>query len=164
MLTRRPSCCPTRRVGCWNVTAPTVEAVTSGPHGLASCSLEDTFYWGTLKRVGNVYVQVIVDVFCSFAFAKVYTSKMPTTACDLLHDRVLPFYEQIGLTVGAVFTNNGRELCGKPQSHPYELFLGVEGIKHRTIKVRPPQTNGFVGRMNRTLLDECFRVQSRTKW
>ena len=34
---------------------------------------QDTFYWGTLKGVGKVYVQVIVDVFCSFAFAKVYT-------------------------------------------------------------------------------------------
>ena len=39
--------------------------------------LPNTFYWGTLKGVGKVHVQVVVDVFCSFAFAKVYTSKMP---------------------------------------------------------------------------------------
>jgi hypothetical protein len=97
-------------------------------------------------------------------FAKVYTSKMPITACDLLHDRVLPFYENLGVTVGAVLTDNGREFCGKPESHPYELLLAVEGIKHRTTKVRSPRTNGFVERMNRTLLDECFRVQGRTKW
>jgi transposase InsO family protein len=89
---------------------------------------------------------------------------MPITACDLLHDRVLPFYEQLGLTVGAVLTDNGREFCGKPESHPYELLLAVEGIQHRTTKVRCPRTNGFVERMNRTLLDECFRVQGRTKW
>jgi hypothetical protein len=38
---------------------------------------QDTFYWGTLRGVGKVYVQVVVDVFCFFAFAKVYTSKMP---------------------------------------------------------------------------------------
>ena len=38
---------------------------------------QDTFYWGTLKGVGKVYVQVVVDTFCSLAFAKVYTSKMP---------------------------------------------------------------------------------------
>jgi transposase InsO family protein len=125
---------------------------------------QDTFYWGTLKGVGKVYVQVIVDVSCSFAFAKVYTSKMPITACDLLHDRVLPFYEHLGITVGSVLTDNGREFCGKPESHPYELLLAVEGIKHRTTKVRSPRTNGFVERMNRTLLDECFRVQGRTKW
>jgi transposase InsO family protein len=125
---------------------------------------QDTFYWGTLKGVGKVYVQVIVDVSCSFAFAKVYTSKMPITACDLLHDRVLPFYEHLGISVGSVLTDNGREFCGKPESHPYELLLAVEGIKHRTTKVRSPRTNGFVERMNRTLLDECFRVQGRTKW
>jgi hypothetical protein len=35
-----------------------------------------------------------------FAFAKVYTSKMPITACDLMHDRALPFYENLGITVG----------------------------------------------------------------
>jgi len=53
---------------------------------------------------------------------------------------------------------------GKPESHPYELLIAVDGIKHRTTKVRSPRTNGFVERMNRTLLDECFRVQGRTKW
>lgn len=125
---------------------------------------QDTFYWGTLKGVGKVYVQVVVDVSCSLAFAKVYTSKMPITACDLLNDRVLPFYEQLGLTVEGVLTDNGREFCGKPESHPYELMLAMEGIDHRTTKVRSPRTNGFVERMNRTLLDECFRVQGRTKW
>lgn len=36
---------------------------------------QDTFYWGSLKSVGKVYVQVVVDVFRSLAFAKVYTSK-----------------------------------------------------------------------------------------
>lgn len=62
---------------------------------------QDTFYWGSLKGVGKVYVQVVVDVFCSLAFAKVYTSKMPITACDLLYDRVLPFYEALGVEVGS---------------------------------------------------------------
>ena len=67
---------------------------------------QDTFYWGTLKGVGKVYVQVIVDVFCSLAFAKVYTAKMPVTAADLLYDRVLPFYEALGVKVGAILTDN----------------------------------------------------------
>ena len=51
---------------------------------------QDTFYWGTLKGVGKVYVQVVVDVVCALAFAKVYSSKMPVTACELLSDRGLP--------------------------------------------------------------------------
>jgi transposase InsO family protein len=40
----------------------------------------------------------------------------------------------------------------------------MEGIDHRNTKVRTPQTNGFVERLNRTLLDECFRVNGRTTW
>jgi hypothetical protein len=55
----------------------------------------------------------------------------------------------------------GREFCGKPESHPYELLLAIEDIDHRNTKVRSPRTNGFVERMNRTLLDECFRVKGR---
>lgn len=125
---------------------------------------QDTFYWGTLKGVGKVYVQVVVDVFCSLGFAKVYNSKMPVTACDLLYERVLPFYEALGVPVGAILTDNGREFCGRPEGHPYELLLALENIEHRTTRVRSPRTNGFVERMNRTLLDECFRVEGRTKW
>lgn len=125
---------------------------------------QDTFYWGTLKGVGKVYVQVVVDVFCSLAFAKVYTSKMPITACELLYARVLPFYEALGVEIGAVLTDNGREFCGKAESHPYELLLALEHIEHRTTRVRSPRTNGFVERMNRTLLDECFRVEGRKTW
>jgi transposase InsO family protein len=109
-------------------------------------------------------VQVIVDVFCSLAFAKVYNSKMPITACDLLYDRVLPFYEELGIEVGSVLTDNGREFCGREDKHPFELLLAMEGIEHRRTKVRTPRTNGFVERMNRTLLDECFRIAGRTTW
>ena len=114
--------------------------------------------------MGKVYVQVVVDVFCSLAFTKVYTSKMPVTACDLLYERVLPFYEALGVPIGAVLTDNGREFCGKAETHPFELLLAMEGIDHRTTRVRSPRTNGFVERMNRTLLDECFRVAGRTTW
>lgn len=125
---------------------------------------QDTFYWGTLKGVGKVYVQVAIDIFCSFAFAKVYLHKMPIGACDLLYDRVLPFYEALGITIAALLTDNGREFCGRADQHPFELLLAMEGIEHRTTRVRTPRTNGFVERMNRTLLDECFRVAGRQTW
>jgi transposase InsO family protein len=63
--------------------------------------------------------------------------------------------------VRAILTDNGRQFCGKPQSHPYELLLAMEDIEHRNTRVRSPRTNGFVERMNRTLLDECFRVKGQ---
>ena len=57
---------------------------------------QDTFYVGTLKGVGRVYLQAVVDTFCSLAFGKLYTSKLPITAVDILYERVLPFYEVEG--------------------------------------------------------------------
>jgi len=77
---------------------------------------------------------------------------------------VLPFYEALGVEVGAVLTDNGREYFGRPDNHPYELLLAMDGIQHRKTRICSPRTNGFVERMNRTLLDECFRVAGRTTW
>ena len=65
----------------------------------------------------SVNVQLVVDVFF-FGFAKVYTSKMTITAADLLHDRVLPLYEALGVPVGAVLTDTCRKFCDKPEQHP----------------------------------------------
>ena len=77
---------------------------------------------------------------------------------------MLPFYKALGVEVKALLTDNGREFCGKPESHPCELMLALHDVEHRTTKVRSPRTNGFVERMNRTLLDECFRIKGRGKW
>lgn len=124
---------------------------------------QHTFYWVTLKDFGKVYVRVVVDVFCSVAFAAVHTRKIPVTAADLLYDHVPP-YEALGLKVGAILTDNGREFCGIRQRHPHRLLLAMKDIEHRNIKVRHPRTNRVVERMNRTLLDECFRAQRRQTW
>nr|WP_241548038.1 integrase core domain-containing protein [Leptospira stimsonii] len=37
-------------------------------------------------------------------------------------------------------------------------------MEHRTTKVRRPQSNGYVERLHRTLLDEHFRISGRTKF
>jgi hypothetical protein len=63
-----------------------------------------------------------------------------------------------------VLSDNGREFCGRPDQHPYELFLQLEEIEHRTTRVKRPQSNGIVERLHRTLLDEHFRVEGRRTW
>ena len=60
-------------------------------------------------------------------------------------------------------TDNGREYCGRAH-HSYELYLALNDIQHRTTKVGTPQTNGFVERFNRTVLDEFFRPAFRKKF
>lgn len=52
----------------------------------------------------------------------------------------------------------------RPDQHPYELFLQLEEIEHRTTRVKRPQSNGIVERFHRTVLDEHFRVEGRRTW
>ena len=123
---------------------------------------QDTFYVGTLKGVGRVYLHAVVDTYSSYAFGFLHTSKQPEAAAAVLHNDVLPFYKSKGLTIQALLTDNGREFCGK-DTHPYEIYLALNDIEHRRTKVRKPQTNGFVERFNKTILEEFFRTAFRTK-
>ena len=124
---------------------------------------QDTFVVGTIKGIGKVYLQTVVDTYGSYAFGKLYASKTPETAADVLYDRVLPFYEEQGLAVERILTDNGSEYCGRKMIHLYEIFLEFNDIKHSRTKVATPRTNGFVERFNRTILDEFFRETFRTK-
>ena len=119
---------------------------------------------GTFKGVDKIYVQVIVDVFRWLAFAKVYTANMPVAAADLLCDRALSFYDALGLKIGAILTNTGREYCGQLEQHPFELLLAMKDFEHCTTNARSPCTDGFVDRINRTSPDDCFRVKCRQTW
>ena len=98
------------------------------------------------------------------AWGHLYTSKLPVTAVHILNNRVLPFFDEHGIQIRTVLSDNGREFCGRPDKHPYEIFLQLEDIEHRTTKVRRPQSNGFIERFHRTLLDEHLRVKGRTTW
>jgi transposase InsO family protein len=120
----------------------------------------DTFFVGTLKGIGKVYLHAAVDTYGSYAFGFLHTGKKPECAATLLHNDVLPFYQEHSLTVSAILTDNGPEFCGTP-NHTYELFLALNDIEHRRTKIRTPRTNGFVERFNRTVLDEFFRIAFR---
>ena len=120
----------------------------------------DTFYVGILKGIGKVYLHAVVDTYGSYAFGFLHTGKKPECAATLLHNDVIPFYQERNLTVSAVLTDNGPEFCGTV-NHPFELYLAFNDIEHRRTKVKSPQTNGFVERFNKTVLDEFFRVTFR---
>lgn len=122
---------------------------------------QDTFYVGRLKGVGKVYLHTVVDTYGSYAFGFLHTSKQPEAAVAVLHNETLPFYAEWDIPVEAVLTDNGREFCGT-DLHPYELYLQLNDIEHRRTRVRRPQTNGFVERFHRTVLDEFFRLAFRT--
>jgi len=124
----------------------------------------DTFMVGTLKGIGRIYLQTVIDCFSRYAWGRLYTTKQPVTAVQTLNNHVLPTFEEHNARITTVLSDNGREFCGREDRHPYELFLQLEGIEHRTTKVRRPQSNGFVERLHRTLLDEHFRIMGRKKF
>ena len=122
---------------------------------------QDTYFVGTIKGIGKIYMQSVIDAHCSLGFAKLYLSKVPMTAVDVLDDRVLPFYEEHAAEVEHLLTDNGREYCGRELRHHFELFLAISQIRHRRTEVRSPQTNGFCERFHRTLKEEFFTVAFR---
>jgi transposase InsO family protein len=124
----------------------------------------DTFMVGNLKGIGKIYLQTVIDCHSRFAFGHLYTSKVPVTAVHVLNEKVLPFFEEHDCPIVTILTDNGREYCGRMDGHPFELFLQLEDIEHRTTKVRRPQSNGIVERMHRTLLEEHFGIQGRVKF
>lgn len=124
---------------------------------------QDTFYVGTIKGVGRIYQQTAIDTHCNVGFAKVYTEKTAICAADLLNDKVLPSFDEHNISVLRILTDNGREYCGLKDSHPYELFLHLNDIEHTRTRVRRPQTNGSVERLNQIIKDEFYEVAFRKK-
>ena len=127
------------------------------------CAAQDTFYVGTLKGVGRVYQQTVIDTYSKLGFAKLYDSKTAITAAEMLNDRVLPFFDEHSIVVSRVLTDRGTEYCGSPQSHEYELYLAVENIDHTRTRTRSPQTNGICERFHKTMLSEFYQVALRRK-
>lgn len=124
---------------------------------------QDTCYIGTIKGIGRIYQQTGIDTHANVGFAKVYREKTALTAADFLNDKVLPFYDEQGVRVLRMLTDNGAEYRGRQESHPYVMFLHLNDIEHTFIKVRHPQTNGSVERLNQIIQDEFYQVAFRKK-
>ncbi len=78
-------------------------------------------YVGPLKGVGRICQQTFVDTDSKVACAKLYTTKTPITAADVLNDEVLPMFAKHGLPMLRILTERGTEYCGRPEQHDYQL-------------------------------------------
>jgi transposase InsO family protein len=136
------------------------EIETAHPGYLGS---QDTFYVGNMKGVGRIYQQTFVDTYAKVAFAKLYTTKTPLAAADVLNDRVLPFFHDQGVELLRVLTDRGTEYCGKVEQHEFQLYLAVNDIDHTRTKAQSPQTNGICERFHKTILNEFYQVAFRKK-
>lgn len=136
------------------------EIETAHPGYLGS---QDTYYVGTIKGIGRIYQQTFVDTYSKVAACKLYTTKTPITAADLLNDRVLPMLETEGVGLLRILTDRGTEFCGKPDRHDYQLFLAINDIDHTRTKAYSPQTNGICERFHRTVKEEFYEIAFRKK-
>ena len=124
---------------------------------------QDTYYVGTIKGVGRIYQQTVIDTYSRLAFTKLYDRKNALVAAEALNDKVLPWFEEQGVRVLRVLTDRGTEYCGKIEHHEYELYLAIEDIDHTRTKAQSPQTNGICERFHQTIQNEFYATAFRKK-
>ena len=124
---------------------------------------QDTYYVGTIKGVGRIYQQTFVDTYTRVAMAKLYSEKTAITAADMLNDRVVPFFDEQGISLLRMLTDRGTEYCGNRENHAYQLYMAIEDIDYSRTKANSPQTNGICERFHKTMQDECYSILFRKK-
>lgn len=124
---------------------------------------QDTYYVGTIKGVGRIYQQTVIDTYSKVAFAKLYDRKNAIVAADMLNDRVIPWFEGESVRPLRILTDRGSEYCGTIERHEYQLYLTIEDIDHTTTRAKSPQTNGICERFHQTIQNECYAIAFRKK-
>ena len=94
------------------------------------------------------YLHHAVDDYSRVVYSEILDDERKETAAGFW-TRARGFFTSLGVTVGAVMTDNGA--CYR--SHDFADALGPE-VKHRWTRPYRPQTNGKVERFNRTLMTE----------
>ena len=124
---------------------------------------QDTYYVGTIKGVGRIYQQTVIDTYTRVAFAKLYDRKNALVAAEVLNDQVLPWFDEQEVRVLRILTDRGTEYCGSIEHHEYQLYLTIEDIDHTKTKAKSPQTNGICERFHPTIQNEFYATAFRKK-
>ena len=120
----------------------------------------DSFYVGHLKGVGRVWQLTACDAACSYGIAQVIVgAPKPTLTTRFLRERVLPGYQRAGHRVRAVLTDNGPEWQAG-----FRRACQAAAIEARRTKPGHAWTNGFVERLQGTILTEHWRVVFRRSY
>jgi transposase InsO family protein len=106
-------------------------------------------------RVGYDYVHSAIDAHSRLAYCEILANEQGVT-CAGFWDRAHQFFNDHAITVEAVLSDNAKNYLGK------DFTAALDGIEHRRIRPRRPQTDGKVERFNRTLLDEWAYVRTYT--
>ena len=120
----------------------------------------DTFYVGKLKGVGKVWQITGCDAASSFAWARLVVGEVTAAAVlDVLRAVVRPAYRAAGWRLRRVLTDNGKEFKGA-----FAAGCARLGIRVTRTKPRHAWTNGFVERLQKTILHEHWRIAFRRQY
>ncbi len=120
----------------------------------------DTFYIGKLKGVGKVWQYTACDAATSFGVARLITGNWSAKkSAAFLKEAVIPTFAGLGFEVQRVLTDRGREYFGE-----FDQLCAAKRIRHTRTKARHAWTNGFVERLQGTILNELWRVAFRRRF
>ena len=119
----------------------------------------DTFYIGKLKGVGKLWQLTACDAASSYAMAKVVPDNNAKEAATFLRDVVAVEVKEAGWKLRRVLTDGGSEFKADFDEACRDLK-----VRHTRTKPRHAWTNGFVERLQGTILHEHWRIAFRRRY
>jgi transposase InsO family protein len=142
------------RQALWRLRHGRMQHVQATQPGELVCL--DTFYIGKLKGVGKVWQLTACDAATSYGVARILPALSHTAVSRFLRHVLLPLVRRAGWSLQRVLTDGGGEFQASFDEACRQL-----GIRHTRIKPRHAWTNGFVERLQQTILAEHWRVVFR---
>lgn len=116
----------------------------------------DCFHIGRLTGTkGRIWQYTAIDVASSYVWATVHRTHLNPSAkhTTALARQVAQELAGAGWKLKAISTDNASEF----RSVDFRQALAKLGVEHRFIRAGRPQTNGCAERVQRTILEECWR-------
>lgn len=119
----------------------------------------DTFYIGNLKGVGKLWQLTACDAASSYAMAKVVPANNAREAAAFLREVVAEEVEKAGWKLWRVLTDGGSEFKAE-----FDQMCRQLNVRHTRTQPRHAWTNGFVERLQGTILHEHWRIAFRRRY
>ena len=109
----------------------------------------DTFFVGTLKGIGKVYLQTVLDCYSRYAWARLYPNKLPLTAVQIMNNDALPFFEDHHIPFTLFFRIMARNSVPDWTNTPFNFLYSWKPLIIATPKSAVPRamgtSSGFIG-------------------
>ena len=119
----------------------------------------DCFYVGNLKGVGKVWQVTACDAASSYGWATVFVGDPTAAVAARFLGSVAEDLDRMGWPLQRVLTDGGSEFKGD-----FDRACRRLEVRHTRTKPRHAFTNGFVERLQGTILHEHWRVEFRRRY